>query len=67
VSRCGQISLFDPSILVTRRKRSKFNELHLIKRKSHGGVKSREIHGNRCHYKKTLSGYMQHRDGKLKS
>jgi hypothetical protein len=35
VSRCGQISLFDPSIVVTRRKCSEFNQLPLIKKKIH--------------------------------
>jgi hypothetical protein len=31
VCRCGQISLFDPSILVVRRKCGEFNQLPLIK------------------------------------
>jgi hypothetical protein len=55
VSRCGQISPFDPSILVTRRKCSEF-KLPLIKRESHGRAKSGEIYGYRSRYKKTSLG-----------
>jgi hypothetical protein len=38
-----RISLFDPSILVTRRKCSEFNQLPLITRELHGRAKISEI------------------------
>jgi hypothetical protein len=58
VSRCGQISLFDPSILVTRRKCGEFNQFPLIKREAHGRAKSSEITVIVTRYKRTVTGYV---------